>query len=50
VILTPHAAYYSEQATRTVREQTFLSAIAVLRGERPPTIANPAVLERVALA
>ncbi|MBA3275214.1 MAG: C-terminal binding protein [Chloroflexia bacterium] len=50
VILTPHAAYFSEQAVRTVREQTFLSAIAVLRGERPPTIANPAVLERVALA
>lgn len=49
VVLTPHSAYYSEQSVRTVRDQTFLSAIAVLRGERPPTIANPAVLERVAL-
>ncbi len=49
VVLTPHSAYYSEQSARTVRDQTFLSAIAVLRGERPPTIANPAVLERVAL-
>lgn len=49
VVLTPHSAYYSEQSARTVRDQTFLSAIAVLRGERPPTVANPAVLERVAL-
>jgi len=49
VVLTPHSAYYSEQSARTVRDQTFLSGIAVLRGERPPTIANPSVLERVAL-
>jgi D-3-phosphoglycerate dehydrogenase len=49
VIVTPHSAYYSEQSARTVRDQTFLSGIAVLRGERPPTIANPAVLERVSL-
>lgn len=49
VVLTPHSAYYSEQSAQTVRDQTFLSAIAVLRGERPPTVANPAVLERVAL-
>jgi len=49
VVLTPHSAYYSEQSARTVRDQTFLSAIAVLRGERPPTVANPAVLERIAL-
>lgn len=49
VILTPHSAYFSEQSVQTVRDQTFLSAIAVLRGERPPTVANPTVLERVAL-
>lgn len=49
VVLTPHSAYYSEQSAQTVRDQTFLSAIAVLRGERPPTVANPAVLERVTL-
>jgi D-3-phosphoglycerate dehydrogenase len=49
VILTPHSAYYSEQSVETVREQTFLSAIAVLRGKRPPTVANPGVLDRVPL-
>ena len=49
VVLTPHSAYYSEQSARTVRDETFLSAIAVLRGERPPTVANPAVLEQVSL-
>ncbi|CAN5812518.1 C-terminal binding protein [soil metagenome] len=49
VILTPHSAYYSEQSVRTVRDQTFLSAVAVLRGRRPPTVANPEVLQRVSL-
>lgn len=49
VILTPHSAYYSEQSVRTVRDQTFLSAIAVLRGRLPPTVANPEVLQRVSL-
>jgi D-3-phosphoglycerate dehydrogenase len=49
VILSPHSAYYSEQSVRTVREQTFLSAIAVLQGQLPPTVANPEVLHRVTL-
>ncbi len=49
VVLTPHSAYYSEQSVRKVRDETFLSAIAVLRGERPPTVANPSVLDRVSL-
>ena len=44
VLLTPHSAYYSEASVETVRVQTFLSALAVLRGFEPPTIANPAVL------
>jgi D-3-phosphoglycerate dehydrogenase len=48
-ILTPHSAYYSEQSVEIVRRQTFLSALAVLRGYLPPTVANPAVLERVSL-
>jgi D-3-phosphoglycerate dehydrogenase len=49
VILTPHSAYYSEQSAATVRDQTFLSMVSVLRGYLPPTVANPAVLERVSL-
>jgi D-3-phosphoglycerate dehydrogenase len=50
VLLTPHSAYYSEESTRIVRDQTFLSAIAVLRGYLPPTVANPGVLDKVNLA
>lgn len=50
VILTPHSAYYSIQSVETVRNETFLAAIAVLRGLLPPTVANPLVLERVSLA
>jgi D-3-phosphoglycerate dehydrogenase len=49
VILTPHAAYYSIQSVETVRNETFLAAIAVLRGVLPPTVANPDVLKRVPL-
>lgn len=50
VILTPHCAYYSIQSVETVRDETFLAAIAVLRGFMPPTVANPPVLERISLA
>ncbi len=50
VILTPHAAYYSERSVDIVRRQTLLQALRVLRGLRPEVVANPAVLERVSLA
>lgn len=50
VILTPHAAYYSERSVETVRVETLNAALAVLRGRKPGTVANPAVLERVSLA
>jgi D-3-phosphoglycerate dehydrogenase len=49
VVMTPHSAYYSVESAKTVRDQTFLSAIAVLRGYLPPTVANPAVLHKVEL-
>lgn len=49
VILTPHAAYYSERSRRQVRIDALEGALAVLRGRQPRTIANPNVLERVAL-
>jgi D-3-phosphoglycerate dehydrogenase len=49
VILTPHAAYYSERSRHQVRVDTLDGALAVLRGRRPRTIANPKVLERVSL-
>jgi D-3-phosphoglycerate dehydrogenase / 2-oxoglutarate reductase len=49
VILTPHAAYYSERSVETVRRETLFAAVDVLRGIRPRIVANPAVLERVRL-
>jgi D-3-phosphoglycerate dehydrogenase len=49
VILTPHSAYYSERSVDIVRRETLLEALQVLRGKRPRTVANPAVLEKVSL-
>jgi len=50
VILTPHSAYYSERSVEIVRRETLNEALAVLRGRRPHTVANPAVLQKVSLA
>lgn len=49
VILTPHSAYYSERSVELVRRETLLEAVQVLRGKRPRTVANPAVLAKVHL-
>lgn len=49
VVLTPHSAYYSERSVQVLRDETFRSAIDVLRGIHPPTVANPGVLEKVSL-
>lgn len=49
VVLTPHSAYYSERSVEVVRRETLVSALKVLSGRKPPTIANPRVLERVEL-
>lgn len=50
VILTPHAAYYSEQSIQVVRVETLNAALDVLRGVTPKVVANPAVLDRLNLA
>jgi D-3-phosphoglycerate dehydrogenase len=50
VMLTPHAAYYSERSVEVVRQETLRETLRVLRGQRPRTVANPKVLERVQLA
>jgi D-3-phosphoglycerate dehydrogenase / 2-oxoglutarate reductase len=50
VILTPHAAYYSERSVQVVRTEALKETLRVLRGQRPRTVANPAVLQRVDLA
>jgi D-3-phosphoglycerate dehydrogenase / 2-oxoglutarate reductase len=49
VILTPHSAYYSERSVDVVRRETLLEALQVLRGKRPRTVANPAVLDKITL-
>jgi len=50
VILTPHAAYYSERSVEVVRTEALKETLRVLRGRRPRIVANPAVLQRVDLA
>ncbi|MCC6793173.1 MAG: C-terminal binding protein [Thermomicrobiales bacterium] len=50
VILTPHAAYYSERSVQVIRTETLMAAVDVLQGRQPKVVANPAVLPRVTLA
>lgn len=49
LIMSPHSAYYSERSVETVRRETLLGVLDVLRGFRPKVVANPAVLDFVAL-
>ena len=44
VIITPHAAYYSEEAIRTVREFAAHEVVRVLTGEAPLSPVNGAAL------
>lgn len=50
VILTPHAAYYSERSVEVIRTETLMAAVDVLQGRRPKVVANPAVLSALDLA
>jgi D-3-phosphoglycerate dehydrogenase len=49
LVMTPHAAYYSEESVAVRREETLKAVIAVLEGREPEVIANPAVLDRIDL-
>lgn len=49
VILTPHAAYYSERSRVQVRDDALNAALSVLRGMFPRVVANPAVIEKLDL-
>jgi D-3-phosphoglycerate dehydrogenase / 2-oxoglutarate reductase len=44
VVVTPHVAFYSSQATDELRTRVGRQAAAFLRGDRPENIVNPAVL------
>jgi phosphoglycerate dehydrogenase-like enzyme len=48
LILTPHSAYYSDRSRAEVRRRGVEHALAVLRGERPSFVANPAVFATLA--
>lgn len=43
VVLTPHFAFYSEQAMNELQEKTKLNVIAMLEGRKPHYIVNPFV-------
>jgi D-3-phosphoglycerate dehydrogenase len=42
-IVTPHAAFYSEESTAELQRKTATQAAMVLTGRTPPNIVNPAV-------
>ncbi|UCF96177.1 MAG: C-terminal binding protein [Spirochaetaceae bacterium] len=44
VIITPHAAWYSEQSTQRLKEQGMEEVVRVLNGARPRYVINPEVL------
>ncbi|MBA3483378.1 MAG: C-terminal binding protein [Pirellulales bacterium] len=44
VVVTPHVAFYSSQATDELRTRVGRQAAAFLRGERPENVVNPAVI------
>jgi D-3-phosphoglycerate dehydrogenase len=46
IIVTPHAAFYSEEAIRDVRERAASNAAAALRGDVPAHVVNPRVLSQ----
>lgn len=47
VLLTPHSAGYSQEASRWGPESALRCAAAVIQGGRPRSVQNPAVLDRL---
>lgn len=47
VVVTPHAAWYSEEARSDLKRRAAEEAVRVLRGERPLHCVNPKVLDRL---
>jgi D-3-phosphoglycerate dehydrogenase len=44
VLVTPHVAFYSTEATHELRTRVGRQVVAFLRGERPENVVNPVVL------
>ena len=49
-VVTPHVAYFSDEAYVASRRRVGQEVAAILSGRRPRNIVNPAVLERLQLA
>ncbi len=49
-IVTPHVAYFSDEAYVASRRRVGQEVAAILSGRRPRNIVNPSVLERLSLA
>ena len=43
LVVTPHAAWYSEEAEPELRRRAARTIVQALRGERPTTLLNPEV-------
>lgn len=41
IIITPHAAFYSEESTQELREKSLRDAISILEGKTPVYLLNP---------
>ena len=46
VLVTPHAAFVSEQSVRQMRTQAMEQVVAVLSGQRPNNVINPQIYSR----
>ena len=49
VIITPHAAWYSEEAEKELKTKAAHGAGEIISGYDMPTIVNPAVREKLSL-
>lgn len=49
VIVTDHAAWYSEDSLAELQRRTAAAVCAVLTGKRPESVVNPEVLERLGI-
>lgn len=47
VIATPHCAWYSEEATRSLQKKAAQEAVNVLQGNKPFNLVNPEVLQQI---
>ena len=48
MIVTPHAAFYSETAIAELQTKAATNVASVLTGSLPPTVVNPGVRDRPA--